>query len=216
MLDYHEKPAGYYTYVRREIVNKVPVGQHDVLEIGCGEGGTGAALKKEGRARSVAGIELMEKSAEKAKEVLDQVLVGNIEQMSLPFVDGQFDVIILADVLEHLVDPWSTLRRLRSYLKRGGLVVISLPNVRNWRVLMPLVFLGRWKYQDEGIMDRTHLRFFSRKAMMDLLNECDFEIKVIEPTGKKSEKLSNLGIGFLSELLAVQYVLVGRAGATTQ
>jgi 2-polyprenyl-3-methyl-5-hydroxy-6-metoxy-1,4-benzoquinol methylase len=213
MLDYNEKPAGYYTYERREIVNQVPIGQHVVLEIGCGEGGTGVALKAEGRARSVTGIELMEKSAEKAKEVLDQVLVGNIEQMSLPFVEEQFDVIIFADVLEHLVDPWSTLRRLKSYLKRGGLVVISLPNVRNWRVLMPLVFLGRWKYQDEGIMDRTHLRFFSRREMMGLLNECDFDIKVIEPTGQKSKQLSRLGIGFLSELLAVQYVLVGRLSA---
>lgn len=211
MLDYGDKPEGYYAYVRREIVNNVPVGTHAVLEIGCGEGGTGATLKAEGRANWVTGVELVEKSAGKAKSVLDNVLIGNIEQMALPFVEGQFDAIILADVLEHLVDPWLTLRRLRTYLKPEGLIVVSLPNVRNWRVLAPLLFFGEWKYQDQGILDRTHLRFFTRAEMINLLKECQFELIKIEPTGKKSNKFLKLGMGFFSELFAVQYVLAGRS-----
>ena len=135
MLDYKEKPSVYYKHARREIVDEVPVGYDSVLEVGCAEGRTGAVLKAEGRAKWVVGIELMDVAADQARMVLDQVLCGNVEQMDLPFIESQFDVIILADVLEHLVDPWSILRRLKSYLKPNGLIVVSLPNMRNWRVL---------------------------------------------------------------------------------
>ena len=209
MLDYSDKPAGYYANVRRELVDEVPVGPHVVLEIGCGEGGTGAVLKAEGRASRVVGIELMEDAAEQAKNVLDQVLVGNIEQMDLPFVEGQFDALLLADVMEHLVDPWAVLRRLMTYLKPGGVVVASLPNVRNWRVLMPLIFLGKWEYQDAGIMDRTHLRFFTRSGMIKLFCESGLEIKKIDPLGRRSKNLSRLPIGCFREFTTPQYLLVG-------
>ena len=210
MLDYSDKPTDYYMHVRREIIDEVPIGSDSVLEVGCAEGRTGAVLKAEGRARWVAGIELMDVAANQARSVLDQVLSGNIENMVLPFAEGQFDVIILADVLEHLVDPWSTLHHLKFYLKTNGLFIVSLPNVRNWRVLMPLLFNGKWEYQDEGIMDRTHLRFFTRTGMIDLLRVCGFEIIRIEPTGQRSKIFSKLQLGYLSELTAVQYVLVGR------
>lgn len=209
MLDYSDKPAGYYANVRRELVDEVPVGPHVVLEIGCGEGGTGAVLKAEGRASRVVGIELMEDAAEQAKNVLDQVLVGNIEQMDLPFVEGQFDALLLADVMEHLVDPWAVLRRLMTYLKPGGVVVASLPNVRNWRVLMPLIFLGKWEYQDAGIMDRTHLRFFTRSGMIKLFCESGLEIKKMAPLGRRSKSLSRLPIGCLREFTTPQYLFVG-------
>lgn len=210
MLDYKEKPSEYYMHTRREIISEVPIGSESVLEVGCAEGNTGAVLKGEGRARHVVGIELMGEAAEKAKNVMDQVLIGSVEQIELPFTEGQFDVIILADVLEHLVDPWLTLRRLKFYLKPNGRIVVSLPNVRNWRVSMPLFFRGKWEYQDEGIMDRTHLRFFTRAGMMEMLRECGFETKKIVPTGKRSKKLLRLHMYALSELMAVQYVLVGQ------
>lgn len=209
MLDYEEKPFEYYNHIRREIIDEVPIGSDSVLEVGCAEGHTGAVLKEEGRARRVVGIELMDVAADQARIVLDQVLSGNIEQMDLPFLEGQFDVIILADVLEHLVDPWSTLRRLKFYLKTNGLVIVSLPNVRNWRISMSLFFLGNWEYQDEGIMDRTHLRFFTRKGMLNMLRECGFESKKIEPIGQRSKKFLWLRMYALSELTAVQYVLIG-------
>jgi 2-polyprenyl-3-methyl-5-hydroxy-6-metoxy-1,4-benzoquinol methylase len=210
MLDYKEKPSEYYMHIRREIIDEVPIGSDSVLEVGCAEGRTGATLKAEGRAKWIAGIESMDDAADQARMVLDQVLSGSVEHMDLPFTAGQFDVIILADVLEHLVDPWSTLRHLKFYLKTNGLIIVSLPNVRNWRVLMPLFFLGRWEYQEEGIMDRTHLRFFTRTGMKKMLRECGFETQKIEPTGQRSKRLLRLHMHALSELMAVQYVLVGR------
>ena len=210
MLDYKDKPSDYYTHVRREIVDEVPIGSGSILEIGCAGGRTGEALKLEGRAKWVTGVELIDAAAEQAKKVLDQVLIGSIEQIDLPFSDGQFDVIILADVLEHLVDPWAALHRIKPYLKQNGLMVVSLPNVRNWRVLMPLFFLGKWEYQDAGIMDRTHLRFFTRSGMISFFNACGLEVKKISPLGRRSASFLRLRLGFLSELTAVQYVLVGQ------
>ena len=210
MLDYKKKPTNYYTHVRREIVDEVPIGSGSVLEIGCAGGRTGEALKTEGRARWVTGIELIGIAAEQARSVLDQVLIGSVEQMDLPFTEEQFDVVILADVLEHLIDPWAALRRIMPYLKPNGLMVVSLPNVRNWRVLMPLFFWGKWEYQDAGIMDRTHLRFFTRTGMIDLFNACCLDVKKISPVGRRSAGFLKLRLGFFSELTAVQYVLVGQ------
>jgi len=210
MLDYKEKPDKYFMHTRREIIDEVPIGSKSVLEVGCAEGNTGAALKAEGRAKHLVGIEFIYEAGEKAKNVMDQVLVGSIELMDLPFEEDQFDVIILADVLEHLIDPWATLRRLKPYLKDNGRIVVSLPNVRNWSVSMPLFFRGTWVYQDEGIMDRTHLRFFTRSGMAGMLIDCGFEIKKISPTGQRSKNFLKLHMNAFSELLAVQYVLVGK------
>lgn len=209
MLDYKTKPADYYAHQRREIIDEVDPGANAVLEVGCAEGRLGAALKAEGRARGVTGLELMEEAAAQARQVLDQVLVGNLEQMELPFPRDEFDVIICADVLEHLVDPWAQLKRLMLHLKPGGTVIVSLPNVRNWRVLAPLLFKGRWEYQDAGIMDKTHLRFFTRQDMIAYFVNCGLDPVKVTPLGNRSRKFYRFGLKFLSELFAVQYVLVG-------
>jgi 2-polyprenyl-3-methyl-5-hydroxy-6-metoxy-1,4-benzoquinol methylase len=205
---YISKPNGYFGNVRRELIDEVPIGSNAVLEVGCGEGNTGEALKAEFRARWVTGIELFESAAQKATYVLDQVLTGNIEHIALPFVEGQFDAILLGDVLEHLVDPWSQVNRLVSYLSPNGVLVASLPNVRNWRVIIPLIFLGKWDYQHFGIMDRTHLRFFTRRSIIELFEENGLSIKKIVPLGEKSKVISRLHVGFLSEFAAPQYLVV--------
>lgn len=98
-----------------------------------------------------------------------------MKDVDLPYGRGYFDCIILADVLEHLEDPLSTLRRLRGYLSPKGIVVASIPNVRYYGVINMLVE-GRWKYEDSGILDRTHLRFFTRKEMESLFRDAGFEI----------------------------------------
>lgn len=209
MLDYKTKPADYYAHERREIIDEVARGANVVLEVGCAEGRLGATLKAEGRAPWVTGLELMEEAAEQARHVLDQVLVGDLQQMELPFPRDHFDVIICADVLEHLVDPWAQLQRLMVHLKPGGIVIASLPNVRNWRVLAPLLFKGRWEYQDAGIMDRTHLRFFTRQEMISFFAACGLKPVKVTPLGRRSRQFYRFGLKFLGELFAVQYVLVG-------
>lgn len=202
------KPAGYFGNIRRDLIEEIPVGSQTVLEIGCGEGATGAVLKAEGRATWIVGIEVVEGAARKAAMVLDKVIIGNIEQIDLPFKREQFDAILLGDVLEHLIDPWSQVRRLASYLSRNGVFVASLPNVRNWRVVLPLLILGKWEYEDFGIMDRTHLRFFTRKGIITLFEENGLGIRKIIPIGRKSRFFSRLPLGVLSDFATPQYLAV--------
>lgn len=205
------KPQGYFANARRQLVSEVPLGSGSVLEIGCGEGGTGATLKADGRAARVIGVELFENAAAEAAKKLDEVIVGDIEKIELPFLDKQFDAIILGDVLEHLVDPWGQLERLSKYLAPQGIIVASMPNVRNWRIVLPLVFLGKWEYQDSGVLDRTHLRFFTRRGMIDLFEQCGLTVTKISPiSGGKSRILLQLPLGFLVDFIAPQYLFVSR------
>ncbi len=194
--------------LRRELIDQVPKGPNCVLEVGCGEGLTGAALKDEGRAHFVAGVELNADSGDQARKVLDHVIVGDIEHIDLPFSASQFDIIMLGDVLEHLVDPWMHFKRILTYLKYDGIVIVSLPNVRNWKVVFPLLFRGEFKYREFGILDKTHLRFFTRKGMQVLFRENNLKIKKVIRLGKRSKLLSSIPIAFISELFTPQYVFV--------
>lgn len=201
----------YYSLARMELVKEVPFNTGAVLEVGCGTGNTGARLKTEGRASSVTGIEIVEVAANQAHNVLDQVLIGNVEAMKLPFKDNQFQAILFGDVLEHLIDPWKALANITKYLSPDGLVVASIPNIRNWKVLFPLLLKGEFQYQPTGIMDRTHLRFFTRKGMIRLMKSAGLDvIKVLPVAGGKSRYLFWLPFRPLKELIAPQYVLVCR------
>src|SRR5258708_3485769 len=164
MEDYALKPAGYYSAVRQDILVHVPLGPNRVLDVGCGEGLMARVLKREGKASWVAGVEIFPEAAADARDVVDELVVGEVETLDLPFERQSFDVILLGDVLEHLRDPWRQLERLVAFLRPGGLAIASVPNVRNWRVVFALAFKGRWDYVPLGIMDRTHLRFFTRST----------------------------------------------------
>jgi len=184
-----------------------------VLDIGCGEGETGYELKKQGKAREVIGIELVEKAGNRAKEKLDRVIVGDIEKLELPLAKEHFDYILMGDVLEHLIDPWSCLKRLKEYLKPGGSVIASIPNVNHWRVLKDLILYDKWEYVAAGTLDRTHLRFFTKKTIVRMFTECGY--KIIYLGKNHSARLDvrlfdTLTLRRLERFLAVQYVVVGR------
>lgn len=204
--------SSYYRNVRPEIVERVPAGAHMVLDVGCGAGSLGAHLLTTGRVRHVMGIEVAPDAAREAATHLDKVVVANL---NLTTVDAAlqgvakpgFDCIVCADVLEHLVDPWGTLSTLVDYLKPGGTLVVSVPNVRHWSIWMPLVTRGRWDYRDSGILDRTHLRFFTPATARSLCTGPGLSI-VSEHAlvGGKWRYLSALSFGLLKPLLAVQWV----------
>ena len=92
----------------------------------------------------------------------------------------RFDCIVCNDVLEHLVDPWDTLKRLHPLIAPGGVMVASLPNMRFMPVLKDFVLKGEWRYVDQGVMDRTHLRFFTRKSMRALFEESGYQLTQIQ------------------------------------
>jgi 2-polyprenyl-3-methyl-5-hydroxy-6-metoxy-1,4-benzoquinol methylase len=143
-----------------------------VLEVGSATGQISRRLAEKGC--EVIGIEVNEDCAEIAKKYCDDLLVCDIETIeNLPYDD--FDFILLLDVLEHLRSPLATLKKLKAYLNEGGSVIVSLPNMANWRVRWDLLF-GRFEYSERGILDKTHLRFFNEKSAKDLLQHAGFDI----------------------------------------
>ncbi len=173
-----EEPApGYFSQVRREVAGLVPEAARRILDVGCGEGVLGLSLLERG-ALHVAGVEIDPEAASRASARLSSVLVGDVETMALPFEPRSFDCIILADVLEHMRDPQRALGRLGAYLAPSGVVVASIPNVRHYSVLHMLME-GGWNYQPSGILDRTHLRFFTLREMLAMFAGCGLKIRSV-------------------------------------
>jgi len=191
----------YYRNIRYDLLSLVPDKASFVLEVGCAAGMTGNELKKKPGV-FVAGIELNPKAAAEASKVLDDVVEGNIEFIDLPYEENSFDCILFADILEHLVDPLAVLKKTRKLLKCDGTVVASLPNVQYLGLIHHLIE-GNWTYQDEGILDRTHLRFFTYREIEKLFDDAGYEIcqvdETIDPQYEKAKCSSSmLNIGRLS------------------
>lgn len=147
-----------------------------VMELGCASGMTLSYIKSQYPNAETWGIELDEKAAKAAESQVDHCFCGNCEDMDLPGGEESFDYILCPDVLEHLRDPWKMTKRLAAKLKPGGCLICSIPNVTHWSVLIPYL-RGRWDYQDAGILDRTHLHFFTFETAAALC----------EPEGMKRE-----------------------------
>lgn len=145
----------------------------EVLEVGCSSGYVGATFVSKGH--RVTGIELDAAAAEAARAVLDEVHNGDVDDYFDSHPDRRYDAVLLGDVLEHLVDPAATLRRCAAHLAVDGVVAISLPCITHGSIRAMLLG-GRWDYADYGILDRTHLRFFSREGMTELLTAGGLEI----------------------------------------
>jgi 2-polyprenyl-3-methyl-5-hydroxy-6-metoxy-1,4-benzoquinol methylase len=172
---YAGKQAEYFTGARHDMLAALgPSDRASILEVGCGDGATGLAALASGATTRYVGIELMPAVAEQARANLTDVIVGNVEQMDLQSLHGQFDALILSEVLEHLVDPWTTLSRLAACLKPGGQVIASSPNIAQWNIIAQLI-RGRFEYQDAGAMDRTHLRWFTPGGYAALIKHAGFD-----------------------------------------
>jgi spore maturation protein CgeB/2-polyprenyl-3-methyl-5-hydroxy-6-metoxy-1,4-benzoquinol methylase/Flp pilus assembly protein TadD len=171
--------GGYYRSPRPELAAHVPKYVERVLDCGCGGGEFGFGLKRRG-AKEVVGVELVERAWSFARDRLDNAILGNIEEIELPYADGHFDCVVFGDVLEHLVDPAATLRKVARVLATDGVIVMSIPNARFWQTIQMLAN-GRWKYEDAGIMDRTHLRFFCAPDMAQMVIDAGLEVIKLQP-----------------------------------
>ncbi|MCX6155610.1 MAG: class I SAM-dependent methyltransferase [Candidatus Kapabacteria bacterium] len=169
----------YYSQVRFEMMKYIPQSTKRMLDVGCGSGVFGNQIKQNSQCE-VWGIELNESAAKIAISKLDRVLRGRVENQIDLLPDSYFDCITFNDVLEHLVDPYSVLERIKSKLVQGGVVISSIPNILYAPVMFDLIIHKDWKYQDFGILDRTHLRFFVKKSIIRMFEEAGYEIVSID------------------------------------
>lgn len=191
----------------------------NVLEVGCGLGATLARIQFQYPLSHVYGIELVPQVAQIGSRALN-IAQGDIEKDPFPFAEIKFDYIILADVLEHLHEPEQIIIRLGRYLKDGGAFLCSIPNLMNLSVIYPLL-QGKFEYVEAGILDRTHLRFFTLESIYRLFSRCGFHIESLQALGtdkwdqKEMQCLECIlqipGCAEKEQFLAWQYLFRARA-----
>ena len=198
----------YYSGARNDLIALIPPGTKKVLEIGCAAGMTGRRLKELGF-EEVVGVELLEDVARKALPFYDRVIIDDVEKTELPYEEEHFDCILYGDVLEHLVDPWKVLAAHHRFIGTGGVIICSIPNVRHYKNMKRLLIKGEWEYREAGLLDRSHLRFFTIKSIEAMVEGAGFEIATMikRPSGAKWLKWLNKASGnrFIDHLVH-QYV----------
>ena len=147
----------------------------EVLEIGCATGYMTRVLATRQGCR-VTGFEINAEAARLAQPFLQRLITGDLERAAdLAEIAGEFDVVLIGDVLEHLAAPGPALRAFRAHLRPGGRLIVSLPNVAHWSIRRALL-AGRWELTDVGLMDRTHLRWYTRRTAAALLEATGYRI----------------------------------------
>lgn len=208
---YLEKEKEYFSNIRKDIISFIGSDKDlTILEIGAGSGATLLELKNRGNAKTIIGYDIVD--VNKEKEKFDSFVIGNIEHDNIPFDLQFFDSIILADVLEHLVEPQNTIQKLIPHLKKGGHFYISLPNVRNFKVFYKIFIKGSFEYSDEGIFDKTHIRFFCKRDMLNLIHLfTELKVQKIESNLKHissiKSTLNKLTFGVFEPFLSTQYFI---------
>lgn len=206
------KPADYYGHARTELIDILPRPAGRVLDLGCGRGGGHAALRDAG-ATSLTGVELMAQEASRAAEVYDRVEVGDVAVV-LGQLEGPFDTILCYDVLEHLVDPVSVMRRLRELAAPDAHLQVSIPNARYIALIWDLLFRGTFGYTEFGHRDNTHLRWFTRKDMIEAIAETGWQLVSDQPAYtrfRRTRRILDLcSRGTASELVSLQWYYLAR------
>jgi O-antigen biosynthesis protein len=168
---YHDNP-------RTDVVDRLGVIPKCVLEIGCGSGSTAKLIKERFPDATVIGVESNQRAADLARTRMDRVYATTFEELNADepdFPKGRIDVALLLDVLEHMYDPWRALVKLKTLLAPSARVLASIPNVRNL-ILMDQLAQGHWRYEATGLLDITHIRFFTLKEMSRLFEETGFRV----------------------------------------
>ena len=180
-----------------------------VLDIGCGRGNLGSYLQTEYGCK-VTGLEIIKDNFLIASTVLYEAHLGDIEIMDLHALGSDFDYIVFSDSLEHMLNSQAVLERVKRLLHKDGHLLISMPNIRNFRVTVPLLFADQWNYQDEGLLDRTHLRFFTCTSICKLIEECGYTVEDVKydlPLTSKVGILNLLTFGIFRRHLTSHYFI---------
>jgi 2-polyprenyl-3-methyl-5-hydroxy-6-metoxy-1,4-benzoquinol methylase len=211
------RPAHYYSHTREEVLPFLPQRIAKLLDVGCGAGAFGRLVKERWGAQ-VWGLEINAAAAAAAREDLDHVLVGDVHTALHRFAGQRFDCITCLDVLEHLVDPEAVLRQAAELLAPNGMLVAVVPNVLYIGHLIRLFVSKDWRYEDHGILDRSHVRFFTRKSFARTLAEAGFLVESIHGLNPCRHRLwfrlfDILTLGWLHEARYLQFLYRARLRA---
>lgn len=205
---------GYFKNIRSEMLKYIPDKALRILEVGCGEGNFCRLLKRDDR--EIWGVEINPDAARKAMTVCDKIYSGDFDQLYVDLPLSYFDCIIFNDVLEHLYKPWDTIEKARSLLSSDGVLVCSIPNFRYiGNLITEIVIQKDFRYKPEGgILDDTHIRFFTSKSMLRMFNDNKYEVikhEGIHPCKSWKEKLLiKISFGLLRDSRYKQFVTVAK------
>jgi 2-polyprenyl-3-methyl-5-hydroxy-6-metoxy-1,4-benzoquinol methylase len=209
-----------YDGLNQAVLSLVPPSAVRILDVGCGTGTFGERLRTDGQ-RYVAGITYSPQEAELASKRLSKVYCADLTNFDFSSL-GKFDCVILSHILEHMYSPTQILERLKSVMGPESVVVVALPNVVWWKQRLQFL-MGKWQYQDWGILDRTHFRFFDKYSSAELLKDAGYEIlqrrydgpfPLTKPIrrliGPSAEKLDRFASQMMPGLLATQFVYLAK------
>lgn len=166
--------GAYHNNPRSELLHLIPSSTRSLLDVGCGAGATAALIKSKCPQARIVGIESNFEAATAAKQVMNHLIFTDLNDLQLEQIPQGFDVILCADILEHLSDPVRVLKILRQKINPEGRLLLSVPNIRHWSVLAPLLFEDRFTYADDGLLDRTHCHLFTLQEIVDTINASGF------------------------------------------
>lgn len=213
----------YYNRTNLDLLDTMNPNLKTILEIGCGAGSLGERYKRINPHCEYIGLELNEEAAKIAEQRLDKVIRGNAETITdLNIPNQSIDCLVYGDVLEHLVLPEEVIKKHLSLLTENGQMIACIPNIGHWTILAKL-FLGQWRYEEEGLLDKTHLRFFTLESIKKLYQDCGINIikiksRLISPTPENFLKASQPLLQMLNrdldsfqlETSSFQYIIGGQ------
>ena len=219
MKYYDTKDIEYFTGTRLDVISLLPDNpEQKILEIGAGGGDTLAFIKQNNLAKEVIGFELFKiPASNQENKNIDKFIFGNIEEVEIPIEENYFDIVIMADVLEHLIDPWGAITKAEKVLKKGGKLIISVPNIRDISTFFKIYIKGDFAYNPEGgVLDKTHIRFFCKRNILNLATSDNlkpiFSCPSFKRGGgygtKKRNAINKISLGLIEQFLAIQYLVV--------
>ncbi len=202
---YDLKENEYFNNARTDIEKLIQFPANSkILEIGCGNGSTLIWMKKKSKCQHVTGIDAFASPGE--NHLIDCFIKYDLNKGLPETGEDHYDGILCLDVLEHLINPWEITKKLRSIISDEGQLIVSLPNIQNYRIVLSLFLKGDFNYQPEGILDKTHLRFFTKKTSIKMLEEAGFSVQEIISPDKMTPFKKLLSLFGLDEILAKQFI----------